>query len=124
VAAPFTNGRILKPQSEGMAPEYQERIRARATPGVFKLMTQERAEALIVTDQPEVGTSSRLIIELVEKSRLPASPTRTATGNSDDWVDAWPSHSRGIVLVLEPSTREAVFGIIRIGAWSLPLKAS
>jgi putative ABC transport system substrate-binding protein len=39
---------------------------------VFKLMTQERAEALIVSDQPEVDTYSRLIIELVEKSRLPA----------------------------------------------------
>jgi putative ABC transport system substrate-binding protein len=39
---------------------------------VFKLMTQERAEALIVSDQSEQLTYSRLIIELAEKSRLPA----------------------------------------------------
>jgi putative ABC transport system substrate-binding protein len=39
---------------------------------VFKLMTQERADALIVSDQSEHGTYIRLIIELAEQSRLPA----------------------------------------------------
>jgi ABC-type uncharacterized transport system substrate-binding protein len=39
---------------------------------VFKVMTQERADALIVGDQAEHTIYSRLIIELVEKSRLPA----------------------------------------------------
>jgi putative ABC transport system substrate-binding protein len=39
---------------------------------VFQLMTQERAVALIVSPQPELFTYSRLIIELTEKSRLPA----------------------------------------------------
>jgi putative ABC transport system substrate-binding protein len=39
---------------------------------VFKVMTEERADALIVGDQSEHGTYSRLIIELLEKSRLPA----------------------------------------------------
>jgi putative ABC transport system substrate-binding protein len=39
---------------------------------VFKVMTQECADALIVGDQSEHITYSRLIIELAEKSRLPA----------------------------------------------------
>jgi putative ABC transport system substrate-binding protein len=39
---------------------------------VFKVMTQERADALIVSDQGEHGTYNRLIIELAEVSRLPA----------------------------------------------------
>jgi putative tryptophan/tyrosine transport system substrate-binding protein len=39
---------------------------------VFELMKQERADALIVSTQGEHGTHSRLIIELVQKSRLPA----------------------------------------------------
>jgi putative ABC transport system substrate-binding protein len=39
---------------------------------VFKAMTQERAEALIVGNQTEHQTHSRLIIELAEESRLPA----------------------------------------------------
>jgi putative ABC transport system substrate-binding protein len=39
---------------------------------VFKLMTQERADALIVSDQAEHATYSRLIVELADKSRLPA----------------------------------------------------
>jgi putative ABC transport system substrate-binding protein len=39
---------------------------------VFELMTQERADGLIVSSQGEHGTYSRLIIELAEKSRLPA----------------------------------------------------
>jgi putative tryptophan/tyrosine transport system substrate-binding protein len=38
---------------------------------VFELMKQERADALIVSSQGEHGTYSRLIIELVEQSRLP-----------------------------------------------------
>jgi putative ABC transport system substrate-binding protein len=38
---------------------------------VFELMTQERADGLIVGTQDEHGTYSRLIIELAEKSRLP-----------------------------------------------------
>jgi putative ABC transport system substrate-binding protein len=38
---------------------------------VFELMTQERADGLIVASQPEHGTYSQLIIELAEKSRLP-----------------------------------------------------
>jgi putative ABC transport system substrate-binding protein len=39
---------------------------------VFELMTQERANALIVADQAENNTYSRLIIKLAEESRLPA----------------------------------------------------
>jgi putative ABC transport system substrate-binding protein len=39
---------------------------------VFKLMTEERADALVVSDQAEHGANSRLIIELAEESRLPA----------------------------------------------------
>jgi putative ABC transport system substrate-binding protein len=39
---------------------------------VFKLMTQERADALIVADQAENNTYSRLIIKLAKESRLPA----------------------------------------------------
>jgi putative tryptophan/tyrosine transport system substrate-binding protein len=39
---------------------------------VFKVITQERADALIVSDQSEHGTYSRLIIKLAEESRLPA----------------------------------------------------
>jgi putative ABC transport system substrate-binding protein len=39
---------------------------------VFKLMTQERADALIVSDQSEHTTYSRQIIKLTEESRLPA----------------------------------------------------
>jgi putative ABC transport system substrate-binding protein len=39
---------------------------------VFKLMTQERADALIVSYQSEHHEYSRLIIELAEQSRLPA----------------------------------------------------
>jgi putative tryptophan/tyrosine transport system substrate-binding protein len=39
---------------------------------VFKVMTEERADALIVSDQVEHTTNSRLIIELAEQSRLPA----------------------------------------------------
>jgi putative ABC transport system substrate-binding protein len=39
---------------------------------VFDVMTQERADALIVGDQSEHGTYSRLIIKLAEESRLPA----------------------------------------------------
>jgi putative tryptophan/tyrosine transport system substrate-binding protein len=38
---------------------------------VFELMTQERADGLIVSSQGESFTYSRLIIELAEKSRLP-----------------------------------------------------
>jgi putative ABC transport system substrate-binding protein len=38
---------------------------------VFKLMTQERADALIVGHQAEHSTYSRLIIKLAEESRLP-----------------------------------------------------
>jgi putative ABC transport system substrate-binding protein len=38
---------------------------------VFKVMTEERADALIVYEQVEHYTNSRLIIELAEKSRLP-----------------------------------------------------
>jgi putative ABC transport system substrate-binding protein len=39
---------------------------------VIKLMTSERADALIVSDQPELGTYTRLIIELAQENRLPA----------------------------------------------------
>jgi putative tryptophan/tyrosine transport system substrate-binding protein len=38
---------------------------------VFEVLTEERADALIVSSQGEHGTYSRLIIELAEKSRLP-----------------------------------------------------
>src|SRR5262249_42039248 len=36
---------------------------------VFELMTQERADGLIVSSQNEHGTNSQLIIELAEQSR-------------------------------------------------------
>jgi len=39
---------------------------------VFELMTQERADGLIVSSQTEHATHSRLIIKLAEESRLPA----------------------------------------------------
>jgi putative ABC transport system substrate-binding protein len=39
---------------------------------VFDLMIQERADALIVSNQPENITYDRLFIELAEKNRLPA----------------------------------------------------
>jgi putative ABC transport system substrate-binding protein len=39
---------------------------------VFRVMTQGRADALIVSPQLELLTYSRLIIELAEKCRLPA----------------------------------------------------
>jgi hypothetical protein len=39
---------------------------------VFKVMTQERADGLIIGSQTEHSTYSRLIIELAEQSRLPA----------------------------------------------------
>jgi putative ABC transport system substrate-binding protein len=38
---------------------------------VFELMTQERADGLIVSSQTEHATHSRLIIKLAEESRLP-----------------------------------------------------
>jgi putative ABC transport system substrate-binding protein len=38
---------------------------------VFELMTQERADGLLVSNQGETFTYSRLIIELAEQSRLP-----------------------------------------------------
>jgi putative ABC transport system substrate-binding protein len=38
---------------------------------VFKVMAEERADALVVSDQGEHTTYSRLIIELAEESRLP-----------------------------------------------------
>jgi putative ABC transport system substrate-binding protein len=39
---------------------------------VFELMTQERADALVVSPQPEHFNYGRLIVELAEKARLPA----------------------------------------------------
>jgi putative tryptophan/tyrosine transport system substrate-binding protein len=39
---------------------------------VFELMTQERADALLVSSQPEHFTYRGLIVELAEKARLPA----------------------------------------------------
>jgi putative ABC transport system substrate-binding protein len=39
---------------------------------VFEAMTQEHADALVVSDQPEHFTNRRLIMELAEKQRLPA----------------------------------------------------
>jgi len=39
---------------------------------VFKVLTEERADALIVSDSAPIATYSRLVIELVEQSRLPA----------------------------------------------------
>ena len=38
---------------------------------MFELMTQERADGLIVSSQTEHATHSRLIIKLAEESRLP-----------------------------------------------------
>jgi putative ABC transport system substrate-binding protein len=56
---------LIEPLLEGTVDEAEYRR-------VFKLMTEERADALIVSDQPELGNDVRLINELVEKSRLPA----------------------------------------------------
>jgi putative tryptophan/tyrosine transport system substrate-binding protein len=39
---------------------------------LFEVLTQERADALIVADQAENHTNSQLIIRLAEQSRLPA----------------------------------------------------
>jgi len=39
---------------------------------VFEAMTQEHADALIVSDQAEHFINRRLIVELAEKQRLPA----------------------------------------------------
>jgi putative ABC transport system substrate-binding protein len=56
---------LVGPPLEGVIDESEYRR-------VFKLMTQERADALIVADQGEHATYSRLIIELAQESRLPA----------------------------------------------------
>jgi putative tryptophan/tyrosine transport system substrate-binding protein len=56
---------LVGPPLEGVIEETEYRR-------VFGLMTQERADALIVNDQPEHYTYDRLIIELAEESRLPA----------------------------------------------------
>jgi putative ABC transport system substrate-binding protein len=56
---------IVGPVLEGTIQESEYRR-------VFKVMTQERADALIVSDQGEHGTYRQLIIELAEASRLPA----------------------------------------------------
>jgi putative ABC transport system substrate-binding protein len=56
---------LVGPSLEGAIQEAEYRH-------VFKVMTQERADALIVSDQGEHNTNSRLIIKLAEESRLPA----------------------------------------------------
>jgi putative ABC transport system substrate-binding protein len=56
---------LVGPELEGTMDETEYRR-------AFKVMTQERVDALIVGDQGEHGTYSRLIIELAEQSRLPA----------------------------------------------------
>jgi putative ABC transport system substrate-binding protein len=56
---------LVAPPLEGALQEAEYRR-------VFGLMTQERVDALIVSDNAEHATYSRLIIELAEKSRLPA----------------------------------------------------
>jgi putative ABC transport system substrate-binding protein len=62
---------LIEPPLEGTVDEAEYRR-------VFKLMTEERAVALIVSDQAELGTYTRLIIELAERSHLPAlSPYRS-----------------------------------------------
>jgi putative ABC transport system substrate-binding protein len=55
---------LVGPPLEGVIREAEYRR-------VFEFMIQERAEALIVSDQPEHFTYERLIIELAEKSHLP-----------------------------------------------------
>jgi putative ABC transport system substrate-binding protein len=56
---------LISPPLEGTVQEAEYRR-------VFERMTQERAEALIVGTQSEHNSYGRLIIELAEKSRLPA----------------------------------------------------
>jgi putative ABC transport system substrate-binding protein len=56
---------LVAPPLEGAIQESEYRR-------VFEVITQERAVALIVGEQIEHYTYSRLIIELAEKSRLPA----------------------------------------------------
>jgi putative ABC transport system substrate-binding protein len=55
---------LVGPELEGTIQEAEYRR-------VFKLMTQERADALIVGHQAEHSTYSRLIIKLAEENRLP-----------------------------------------------------
>jgi putative ABC transport system substrate-binding protein len=55
---------LVGPPLEGTIDEVEYRR-------IFKLMTQERADVLIVIDQFEHYTYGRLIIELAEQSRLP-----------------------------------------------------
>jgi putative ABC transport system substrate-binding protein len=56
---------LVGPPLEGTVQEAEYRR-------VFELMTQERADGLIVSSQTENYTYNRLIAELAEKSRLPA----------------------------------------------------
>jgi putative ABC transport system substrate-binding protein len=56
---------LVRPTLEGTIDEAEYRR-------MFKLMTEERADALVVSDPAEHGAYIRLIIELAEKSRLPA----------------------------------------------------
>jgi putative ABC transport system substrate-binding protein len=55
---------LVEPPLEGAIEEAEYRR-------VFKVMAEEQADALVVSDQGEHTTYSRLIIELAEKSRLP-----------------------------------------------------
>jgi putative ABC transport system substrate-binding protein len=55
-----------------VAPPLESPIREAEYRRVFEVMTQERVDALYVSVQGELTTYNRLIIELAEKSRLPA----------------------------------------------------
>jgi len=75
---------------------------------VFKLMTEERADALVISNQAEHDSYSRLIIELAEKSRLPAiSPDRDFAKQggliayADDYVDDYRRAAGYIARILQ-----------------------
>jgi putative ABC transport system substrate-binding protein len=75
---------------------------------VFKLMTEERADALVISNQAEHDSYSRLIIELAEKSRLPAiSPDRDFAKQggliayADDYVDDYRRAADYIARILQ-----------------------
>jgi putative ABC transport system substrate-binding protein len=92
---------LIEPPLEGTVDEAEYRR-------VFKLMTEERAEALIVSDQAELGTYTRLIIELAEKSHLPAlSPYRSFAEQGGliaygiDTVDLWRRAAGYIARILK-----------------------
>jgi putative tryptophan/tyrosine transport system substrate-binding protein len=79
---------------------------------VFKVITQEHAVALIVSDQAEHITYKELIIELAEKSRLPAIfPYRYWAEQGGlitygiDTVDLWRRAAGYVARILQGASR-------------------